>query len=387
MDSKSIEDQLKIYDNMQDGEGVLDTLKGLFKASTGVRDDNFPPSSRKVIKEVGNLEIKEMYLCRKPLSKFLNTVINLSKTKGKYDTYVHLSMRMRLSNNRTIVYEKREVLNVEYRPIEGENTTCIKVPLPRRLTLNDMIKNTKKMFGEKRFFTYSSVNNNCQMFVYENLEANGFPISKETHDFIIQDIKGVFSKVFEKLSDFGTDIKSKLNLIKEGYGHEISDVHPLSNLEIDDYYAKNKWYLGTRSKDTIPNRMIGNRCMIVNLANHDEAGTHWVAVLKKGNCIVYFDSYGIPPPKNILKMMKESAKHTKASNKAHQAVKSIRCGYYCIFVIDQVFKHKIPLLECVDMMTSKPSRHNEEMVVKNMAIDGKFSNEEMANKYLSGFVE
>ena len=65
---------------------------------------------------------------------------------------------------------------------------------------------------------------------------------------------------------------------------------------------------------------------IVNL--HPSKGTHWVCYIK--DC--YFDSYGCPPPKKLLKYIK--IKHKKSIYSEYQIQKNDSfCASYCLYII------------------------------------------------------
>jgi len=86
--------------------------------------------------------------------------------------------------------------------------------------------------------------------------------------------------------------------------------------------------------------------IIFNLDPHTSGGSHWVACfihLKRGE-ILYFDSYGIKPPKQIMKFLKEVQKQGKKNNynmkilwnhHRHQYGNS-ECGMYSIYFIIQM---------------------------------------------------
>ena len=85
--------------------------------------------------------------------------------------------------------------------------------------------------------------------------------------------------------------------------------------------------------------------IVFNLDPHDEPGSHWVALygdLKK-NCMYYFDSYGLEPPKEIelfMHRMKEQAdllnkKMKLYYNDIRHQYKNSECGVYCINFIIQ----------------------------------------------------
>src|SRR5436190_23626312 len=47
-----------------------------------------------------------------------------------------------------------------------------------------------------------------------------------------------------------------------------------------------------------------NESLIINLDSNKGFGTHWVAVKKRGDKILYFDPFGIQPPKEVIRYYK-----------------------------------------------------------------------------------
>ena len=47
-----------------------------------------------------------------------------------------------------------------------------------------------------------------------------------------------------------------------------------------------------------------NESLIINLDSNKGSGTHWVAVKKRGDKILYFDPFGIQPPKEVIRYYK-----------------------------------------------------------------------------------
>ena len=58
------------------------------------------------------------------------------------------------------------------------------------------------------------------------------------------------------------------------------DNYPMSNLKIDEILKHDKNYIGTYSKDNVP-LLKNNQSTIINLANSDKSGSHWVSYKKK----------------------------------------------------------------------------------------------------------
>jgi len=110
----------------------------------------------------------------------------------------------------------------------------------------------------------------------------------------------------------------------------------LSSDQIDEYYKLNINYGGWFNKDTLPK--LENKFYIINMQSSGEgSGTHWVLVYNvKHNFCIYFDSFGIDPPKDVLQRMKETNKECVMSDVEIQNLDSMMCGYYCINVIDRL---------------------------------------------------
>ena len=62
----------------------------------------------------------------------------------------------------------------------------------------------------------------------------------------------------------------------------------------------NKNYIGTFSKNNV-HKLKNYQSTIVNLANSNDIGTHWIAIKFYNNKLIYFDSYGIPLIPDIIK--------------------------------------------------------------------------------------
>ena len=68
---------------------------------------------------------------------------------------------------------------------------------------------------------------------------------------------------------------------------------------------------------------------VINLDEHKDTGTHWIALFCNRNEIVYFDSFGVEHiPKEIKKFI--SNKNIKAKIYCVQANDSIMCVYFFI---------------------------------------------------------
>ena len=79
---------------------------------------------------------------------------------------------------------------------------------------------------------------------------------------------------------------------------------------------------------------------VTNLDEYSDIGTYWIALHSPNNNVTYFDSFGVEHiPKEIKTFI---GKSTVATNIFKiQAYDSVMCGYFCIGLIDFMFKGKI----------------------------------------------
>ena len=79
-------------------------------------------------------------------------------------------------------------------------------------------------------------------------------------------------------------------------------LYPISNFKINEILKNNKNYVGTFSKNNVP-ILKNNQSTIVNLANSNDKGSHWVGMKLVGKKLFYFDNYGIPFVPDIIKIL------------------------------------------------------------------------------------
>ena len=78
---------------------------------------------------------------------------------------------------------------------------------------------------------------------------------------------------------------------------------------------------------------------VINLDEHTDTGTHWIALFCVRDEVIYFDSFGV---EHIPKEIKEfiGNKNIKANIYCVQANDSVMCGYFCIGFIDFILAGK-----------------------------------------------
>ena len=79
--------------------------------------------------------------------------------------------------------------------------------------------------------------------------------------------------------------------------------HPLTNIEISEYYKNEPRFNGVYSRNNLPNK-IKKEAYVINLDEYENTGTHWVSLFVKPKYTVYFDSFGIEHiPKEINNLL------------------------------------------------------------------------------------
>ena len=106
----------------------------------------------------------------------------------------------------------------------------------------------------------------------------------------------------------------------------------LTNIEIDNYAKKLKLkhYMKHRMLDEIKGKAKENECGIINLDVSTGPGTHYVAYFKKGNDKIYFDSFGLKPPNEIINYLKSPILYQTFRI---QKLEDTNCGKYCLYVL------------------------------------------------------
>lgn len=170
----------------------------------------FTKKSRDPLVRYGGLPIVKIDLYRSPVSGALQDFAHLMEkvayisVKNRYDKYFHLYLVLTLSDGTELRVEKSQVVTVKllsdspHWPPDLENLETINVPYDssRRLTLFQMLRNCINMMGSKNMFTYSAEHLNCQNFCLSMLRFSKLG-TKETSEFIMQDLGEAFSKIPE----------------------------------------------------------------------------------------------------------------------------------------------------------------------------------------------
>ena len=68
--------------------------------------------------------------------------------------------------------------------------------------------------------------------------------------------------------------------------------HPLTNLEIQNYYQNEPRFNDVYSENNLPGK-IKDGAYVINLDEYADVGTHWTTLFCNRSEIAYFDSFGV----------------------------------------------------------------------------------------------
>ena len=134
--------------------------------------------------------------------------------------------------------------------------------------------------------------------------------------------------------------------------------HPLTNIEIIEYYKNEPRFNGVYSRNNLPNK-IKKGAYVINLDENENIGTHWISLFAKANKVIYFDSFGI---EHISKEINKFVNNNIESNIFRlQSYDSIMCGYFCIKFINYMLKGKT-LLDYTNLLSPNDLKKKDQII-------------------------
>ena len=125
--------------------------------------------------------------------------------------------------------------------------------------------------------------------------------------------------------------------------------HPTLNTdEIDELLKNFNKFKGGFPCDQIPNFSDNEYSIIINVDASDLPGSHWTALVVRGNNVYYFDSFGrlydnFSFPNNYISYLSQICNGKKVTYQKNvlQDFHSNTCGEYCVYFIKQMEKNVI----------------------------------------------
>ena len=116
-------------------------------------------------------------------------------------------------------------------------------------------------------------------------------------------------------------------------------------------------FRGVKMRDELPAKTHNRECGILNFNTHDQQGSHWVCWYKSGNDRYYFDSYGEPPPIELIAYLKTYEELREGRPVIQQSALIVQhyqneCGSLCLFVLKELSRG-IPFWEILNFLRQR----------------------------------
>lgn len=239
LNSISKSKSLSIYD--VEGRGFIDSFKsgvknvyGRIKGFiSGVRND-FQPYVRNILSKISTNKIIKLVVIRQPIEKAIDMLVNVisdgkinefKKDVGVDDLF-HLYMVATLDNNMLIRIEKNAEIDVKQISSipKVQTSNMLNINIPHSISVNELLNNTRDKIGDRAFYDYDGIKNNCQDFLYNILYTNGYEASNPLmKQFIKQDLTKLsksLSSTSKSLMNTITTLGKRTNILIGGAGFE-----------------------------------------------------------------------------------------------------------------------------------------------------------------------
>lgn len=140
-----------------------------------------------------------------------------------------------------------------------------------------------------------------------------------------------------------------------------------TDAQLRDLLSNVKGFAGVLTRDELSKRVREKEFGIINMQKPIREGTHWVAYANSQSSqkyIYYFDSFGLPPPDDIVKFLKTSGKQVLYQDAQIQNIESTACGYYCVEFIKAI-ANKVSFYDFVYQFKQSPEFVNEKIINMN----------------------
>jgi hypothetical protein len=176
-------------------------IKNIPEALKGPRKD-YPPFFREFKKKYGDIRIRNITVCKNPIQKTFDTIINVisfgnfgkMKDKLNYDDMFHLFLMIELDTGQLVRLEKNQVLNIGFmKPLVPKAQLKVPMDPSKHYSINSLLDPLAKKLGVSMYL-YNGINNNCQFFV-RNVLAEAGLLDKVLNDFIMQDTQKIIGEL------------------------------------------------------------------------------------------------------------------------------------------------------------------------------------------------
>ncbi len=89
------------------------------------------------------------------------------------------------------------------------------------------------------------------------------------------------------------------------WGRNEKKITPLTNIDIIDACGNIPDWRGVFMRNALPSTSKIRECGVLNLDDADQPGTHWTCWKSTPTRVHYFDSYGLPPPREFVDYVRQ----------------------------------------------------------------------------------
>ena len=140
----------------------------------------------------------------------------------------------------------------------------------------------------------------------------------------------------------------------------------MTNFEIQAYCQNEPRLDGVYSRDYLPDK-IKDGAYVINLHEYSDIGTHWVTLYVNNKTVTYFERFGVEHiPKEVKKFINN--KNIIANIFRIQAYDSVMCGYFCIGLINYMFKDK-SLIDFTNLFLPNNFRKSDDIILNYFLIN------------------
>jgi hypothetical protein len=212
----------------------MDYARRIKNMILGVRE--FNRESTKTLDKYGTQRIVDMRVCRIPIRKELDYVLNAislgkwTEARRNYDELFHLFMEVELEDGTHVLIEKNEQVRITTNVARQgvgvggkEEQYIIYLPNHDDITLIELIMRTLENIGGDNFHIYNAFSFNCQRFLIDILSSNDL-LTPQLKHFIFQDIGEIVEKLPEYTQTIAKTVTNLMNIfdVITGKGKKIT---------------------------------------------------------------------------------------------------------------------------------------------------------------------
>lgn len=117
---------------------------------------------------------------------------------------------------------------------------------------------------------------------------------------------------------------------------------PLTNLDVIQACGDLPGWRGVFMRNGLPRLPQPSECGVLNLDDKDQPGTHWTCWMVTPLKVNYFDSYGMPPPRDFINYIRRYNSSPTNFPIEYNTFKIQKkndgpiCGHLCIFMLKRL---------------------------------------------------